>query len=153
MATEKTTTVKKRVRKVVPTTKEIRRDAEGKVIIPVAVRNKMDDILALKAEEAEIKAKLAELNSEVLIFVDSTGDTTVDYNNSKFTKVQSTSQSMDEDELKNNVGTAIFNTISVRAVDKKLLDVAVQKGKVTLDDIAKVTTIKKNKPYLKVTKS
>lgn len=147
------TTPTKRPRKVVPSKEVFKRDAEGNVVIPTAMRRTFTDILSLTEQIAKLEAELAEKKSEALIFVEATGEPSISYDNAKFTKVQSTKAVMDEDELKNRVGTATFTTISKRVVDKKLLEASIQKGKVTAKDVADVTTISKNKAYLKVTKA
>lgn len=147
------TTPTKRPRKVVPAKEAVKRDADGNVVIPTAMRRTFTEILTLTEQIAELEAQLKEKKSEALIFVEATGESSISYDNAKFTKVQSTKAVMDEDELKNRVGTAIFTTISKRVVDKKLLEASIQKGKVTAKDVADVTTISQNKPYLKVTKA
>ena len=71
----------------------------------------------------------------------------------KVTVVRPTSIDIDEEGLKNELKPSQWKAITTLSLDKKKLEDNVARGKIDIDVVAKNSTEKPKKPYLKITHS
>lgn len=68
----------------------------------------------------------------------------------KVTVVEQERMKINDTELRNAIGEDTFNLVTVRKVDTVLLKEAITKGTIEADVVAKVTTIAKSSPYVRI---
>lgn len=114
---------------------------------------RIDEMVELMSASEKVAKRLAEIKAEVLneLETDTATFVTEEGHAVKVTKVAGSSIVMDEERLRKSVGATIWNKITSRNLDKKLLEKAVSEGTVTAGTLAEVSTEKPIKPYLKVT--
>lgn len=71
----------------------------------------------------------------------------------KVTVVQSETLKVDEDSLIKALGKRMYNKISTRKVDKKMLDLAIRDGEIDPQAVAGSMIISKSTPYIRVSQS
>lgn len=120
--------------------------------VPVAIQRKAKRFEELKAEEKLIKAEVSELQGELIEYMDTEGEKTFTVGTRDFTRVQGESVVIDEEKLKKLIGATTYNKLLVKVLDKAKLDQAVKDKLVTTTQIAQVSTIKQNKPYISLSK-
>jgi transcriptional antiterminator Rof (Rho-off) len=71
----------------------------------------------------------------------------------KVTVVQSETLKVDEDSLVKALGKRMYNKVSVRKVDKKMLELAIKDGEISPQAVANSMVISKSTPYIRVSQS
>lgn len=105
------------------------------------------DVHANKVSKAkEALFALLEKHELETVKVGEEGDST------KVTIVRPTSMEFNEDGLKKSVSDAVWRQITKLVLDKKALEDAVARGKVSVDIVADNSKEVPKKPYLKITK-
>lgn len=70
----------------------------------------------------------------------------------KVTVVQTERVKVDEDSLVKSIGKRLYNKVSTRKVDTKLLDSAIRDGWIDSEAIANSMVVSKSTPYMRVSK-
>lgn len=70
----------------------------------------------------------------------------------KVTVVQTERVKVDEDSLVKSIGRRLYNKVTTRKVDTKLLECAIRDGWIDQDTIANSMVVSKSTPYMRVTK-
>lgn len=120
--------------------------------VPAAIARKAKRYEELKAEMKLMSSEVSELQAELVEFIEKNDAKLFTVDGRDFTRVQSESVNTDEEKLKKAIGATAFNKLTVRTLDPKLVDQAVKDGVLTTTLLASVSTLKKNKPYISMSK-
>lgn len=129
----------------------------ARTVKPKNAEDRLIQIAALRKRAAAIKAKIDEQQAVLLEEMEALELTTltvhseIDDVDITGTRVQASSVVIDETKLQKKVGASIWNKITRKQLDKKLLESAVQSGAVKETDLADASTVTPNKPFVKVT--
>jgi len=106
---------------------------------------------ALKIAKENFDKKTNDLASHMLLEGIKSDLVNVHDKDYKVTVVESERLKIDEDHLIKAIGKRIYNKVSVRKVDKKLLETAIKNGEINPAAISGSVVISKSTPYLRVT--
>ena len=122
---------------------------------------KLDKMLS---EFAEMKAQLSEMQEEckkleqkIIDYLQVDSTQTIEWEHStsgvvaKATVVFGSTVKIDDEGLQEELPTAIWNKITTKVVDKSALEDMVARGKIDIGLVAKHSTEKPSKPYIRIT--
>jgi uncharacterized protein YciI len=106
-----------------------------------------------KAIAADAEARMRECQTELIDEMENQGRTTVEYDGTKGALVRGVRLDIDQDKLRKSVGAKLWEKITTRVLDKKLLESAVALGDVDPVVVAQATEERAIAPYVRITES
>lgn len=104
----------------------------------------------LKSEAAVATKKAKAIQERILEEMSKRGVETIEWTEGRVTRTAAKTVSISIDVLRELLPTRVFNKVTTRAVDKKLLAAAVQDGTVSVEVVTEASTEGENAPYIRV---
>lgn len=121
----------------------------------VKLNRRIAALAELKQQIAELDDKRKELEAEVLELMESAEITTteveIDGVVTKATAVYSSTVKIDSTGLQGELSGSMWNQITKRVLDERLLEDKVARGLIDIDVVARHSTEVPRKPYVKIT--
>ena len=122
-------------------TKADRKEAE---LIPSVTERQ-----ALKAQIDDLTKRLATLDSEIIANLQALELTSITTPLGKVNLIQNNTLVWNEELLQSVLSGAQWNRVTVRKVDKTLLEAEITVGRIKAEDVEVAKTIKQSKPFLR----